>query len=120
VRDNIHSADLIHAFYEFFKKPRVAEVYNIGGGRISNCSMIEAIEICQQITGKHVNWKYVEQNRQGDHIWWISDFSQFQSHYPNWSPTYDVPKILREIYELNWERWSETCSVPEKRMFSAF
>ena len=105
VRDNIHSADLIQAFYEFFKAPRVAQVYNTGGGRYSNCSMIEAINICQEIVGRELKWTYSEQNRIGDHIWWISDNSKFAEHYPNWKLEYNVPQILHEIYEFNQERW---------------
>src|ERR1019366_4876670 len=81
VRDNIHSADLIRAFHEFFKKPRHGEVYNIGGGRSSNCSMLEAIESCEQISGKQLNSRYIDESRRGDHIWWISDISRFQEHY---------------------------------------
>jgi CDP-paratose 2-epimerase len=106
VRDNIHSADLIHAFDEFFKNPRSGEVYNLGGGRYSNCSMIEAIRLCEEITGKEFQTNYVEGSRKGDHIWWISDLSHFQSHYPGWKPDYDVPKILREIYEMTNARES--------------
>ena len=79
----------------------------MGGGRFSNCSMLEAIELCQSITGKPVNWSYKEENRKGDHIWWISDLRRFQSHYPSWQLTYDVPKILQEIYEMNSERWAQ-------------
>ncbi len=105
VRDNIHSSDLIAAFYEFYKNPGSGEVYNIGGGRESNCSMLEAIELCQEITGKELNYSYTEDNRSGDHIWYISDLSKFKKNYPNWSITYDVPRILREIYEKNLERW---------------
>lgn len=107
VRDNIHSADLIQAFYEFFKAPRVGEVYNTGGGRHSNCSMLEAIEICQKIAGRELKWNYSEQNRIGDHIWWISDNSKFSQHYPNWKLKYNVPHILQEIYEFNHERWKK-------------
>lgn len=105
VRDNIHSADLIRAFYEFYRAPRVAEVYNMGGGRISNCSMLEAIELCQEIAGRPLAWRYSEENRMGDHIWWISGLRKFQSHYPAWQVTYDVPAILQEIYAANRERW---------------
>ena len=110
VRDNIHSADLIRAFDEFFRKPRVAEVYNLGGGRYSNCSMLEAIRLCEEITDREFHWRYVEGNRKGDHIWWISDLSHFQSHYPTWKPAYDVPMILREIYEM--QRFREAVSQP--------
>ena len=107
VRDNIHSADLIQAFFEFFKAPRVAQVYNTGGGRYSNCSMLEAIDICQKIVGKELKGIYSEQNRIGDHIWWISDNSRFAEHYPNWKLQYNVPQILQEIYEFNEERWTK-------------
>ncbi|MEW6491892.1 MAG: NAD-dependent epimerase/dehydratase family protein [Cyanobacteriota bacterium] len=107
VRDNIHSADLIQAFYEFFKAPRVGEVYNTGGGRYSNCSMLEAIEICQKIVAIEMKWTYSEQNRIGDHIWWISDNSKFSQHYPNWKLQYNVPQILQEIYQYNHERWKK-------------
>ena len=107
VRDNIHSNDLIRAFDEFFKNPRSGEVYNMGGGRYSNCSMVEAIALCEQISGNQLDWNYVEQNRQGDHIWWISDISRFQKHYPSWKQKYDVPAILQEIYEMNIERWMQ-------------
>jgi CDP-paratose 2-epimerase len=111
VRDNIHSADLVRAFHEVFKNPRSGEVYNIGGGRDSNCSMLEAIELSEQITGNRFDCKYVDENRRGDHIWWVSDLARFKSHYPGWKINYDVPQILREIYELNVERWREACVI---------
>ena len=107
VRDNIHSNDLIRAFDEFFKNPQSGEVYNMGGGRFSNCSMVEAITLCEQISGNQLDWNYVEQNRQGDHIWWISDLSRFQKQYPAWKQKYDVPAILQEIYEMNVEHWMQ-------------
>lgn len=107
VRDNIHSADLIQAFYEFFKAPRIAEVYNTGGGRYSNCSMLEAIEICQRIVAREMKWTYSEQNRIGDHIWWISNNQKFSQHYPNWKLKYNVPQILQEIYQCNYDRWTK-------------
>jgi CDP-paratose 2-epimerase len=110
VRDNIHSADLIRAFYEFYRAPRTGEVYNMGGGRYSNCSMIEAIELCERITGRELNWKYSDDNRIGDHIWYISGLGKFMSHYPAWSIEYDVPKVLNEIYEANRDRWREVQS----------
>jgi len=108
VRDNIHSNDLIRAFDEFFRNPRCGEVYNMGGARHSNCSMVEAIDLCEKISGNKLDWKYVDQNRQGDHIWWISDVSRFQEHYPSWRHKYDVPGILHEIYEMNRERWRKS------------
>jgi len=119
VRDNIHSADLIRAFHEFFKAPHSGEVYNMGGGRYSNCSMLEAIALCEQITGLPLRWKYVEQNRRGDHIWWISDISHFQEHYPNWKLRYDVPHILQELYDFNIERWRGECAMQGRGAYSA-
>jgi CDP-paratose 2-epimerase len=98
VRDNIHSHDLVEAFWHFFKKPRVAEVYNLGGSRHSNCSMLEAIDWCEKISEKKLTWAYQEDNRIGDHIWWVSDVRKFQSHYPQWKYRYDLPAILREIH----------------------
>jgi len=107
VRDNIHSADLIRAFYEFYRAPHVGEVYNLGGGRASNCSMLEAITLCEEIAGRPLAWRYAAENRIGDHIWWISDLRKFQHHFPAWSLTYDVPAILNEIYHNNASRWQQ-------------
>ncbi len=107
VRCNIHSRDLIRAFDEFFQKPRSAEVYNIGGGRHSNCSMMEAVRLCEEITGRELDSEYVDQSRKGDHIWWVSDVSRFQQHYPDWRHNYDVPAILKEIFERNRKRWAK-------------
>ncbi|HEY9787935.1 MAG TPA: NAD-dependent epimerase/dehydratase family protein [Candidatus Obscuribacterales bacterium] len=105
VRDNIHSADLVKAFHEFYKAPRSGEAYNMGGGRDSNCSMLEAIELCEQIAGRKLNWTYVEQNRAGDHIWWISSNAKFMEHYPDWRVTIGIRDILEEIYAFNRDRW---------------
>lgn len=98
VRDNIHSQDLVEAFWQFYQKPRAGEVYNMGGGRHSNCSMREAIAKCEQITGKKMVFTYVEESRIGDHIWWISDVRKFSSHYPEWKLTYTIDMILEEIF----------------------
>jgi CDP-paratose 2-epimerase len=104
VRDNIHSFDLVHAFWHFMQEPRGGAVYNIGGSRHSNCSMLEAIACCERLTGRPMNWSYSEQNRTGDHIWWISDVRRFQSDYPNWRYRYDIDAILAEIFEgLVWK-----------------
>lgn len=105
VRDAIHSEDLIRAFDEFFRAPRVAEVYNIGGGRFSNASVIEAIRLSEEIAGEQLDWTYEEANRIGDHIWWIGDNGRFESHYPGWKVAYDVRRILEEIHEANRGRW---------------
>ena len=78
----------------------------MGGSRFSNCSMLEAIAICESVAGRPLNWSYSESNRIGDHIWWISNVDKFQSHYPNWSLTYDVRRIIQEIYEANRQRWN--------------
>jgi CDP-paratose 2-epimerase len=105
VRDNIHSADLVAAFDAFHRSPRSAAVYNIGGGRASNCSMLEAIEMCQSIAGRELNWELSDQNRIGDHMWWISDLDPFRHDYPGWDITYDVEAVLREIHDHNAELW---------------
>jgi CDP-paratose 2-epimerase len=105
VRDNIHSSDLVAAFHEFYQNPRVGEVYNIGGGRQSNCSMLEAIEMCEDIVDREMNYSLSDESRRGDHIWYVSDLSKFKNHYPDWDITYDVYSILEEIYEYNIERW---------------
>jgi CDP-paratose 2-epimerase len=108
VRDNIHSYDLIQAFDHFFRNPRCGEVYNIGGSRFSNCSMLEAIQLCEEIAGKKLQYTYQETNRTGDHIWYVSDVSKFQSHYPDWKLTKDIRSILTEIYQYNTDRWDAT------------
>lgn len=105
VRDNIHSADLIAAFDAFRKAPRAAAVYNIGGGRFSNCSMLEAIDACERISGRELQWEMGEEPRIGDHRWWISDLEPFKADYPDWDLRYNVDDILREMYEQNLERW---------------
>jgi CDP-paratose 2-epimerase len=98
VRDNIHSFDLVEAFAAFIRAPRVGEVYNIGGSRHCNCSMLEAIALCEQISSRKLSWEYVEDSRIGDHIWWISDVGKFRQHYPKWKFRYGLTKILEEIY----------------------
>jgi CDP-paratose 2-epimerase len=105
VRDNIHSADLVAAFEAFHQSPRAAAVYNIGGGRKSNCSMLEAIELCEAIAGRSLTWELSDVNRIGDHRWWISDLEPFRRDYPSWDITYDISAVLREIYEHNAELW---------------
>jgi CDP-paratose 2-epimerase len=106
VRDNIHSADLVGAFYQFFLKPREGEVYNMGGSRFSNCSMTEAITLCERIAGRPLSWTYTDTSRIGDHIWYISDTRKFQAHYPGWKQQYDLDALLNDIYAKNVERWA--------------
>jgi CDP-paratose 2-epimerase len=108
VRDNIHSADLVAAFDAFHRRPRPAAVYNIGGGRQSNCSMLEAIELCEHISGRELDWTLSDQNRTGDHRWWISDLGPFRRDYPEWRLTYDVEAILREIHAHHADSWIGT------------
>lgn len=99
VRDNIHSYDLVSMFWSFYNSPRSGEVYNAGGGRFSNCSMMEALSICEEITGKKVNYTYSDSNRIGDHIWYISDLTKFKSHYPEWKQEFNIKMIFDELYE---------------------
>lgn len=106
VRDNIHSFDLVNAFYHFYQKPRTAQVYNIGGGRYSNCSILEAIDLCEKITGKKLKYTYRDKNRIGDHIWYISDMGKFKAHYPEWEQKYGLEEILSQIYQENLPRWT--------------
>lgn len=106
VRDIIHCNDVIRAIDTVFQKPRVAEVYNLGGGRESNISVLEGIEMCEEITGKKMDVSYTDTNRIGDHIWYVSDLSKLKSHYPEWKLTYaNVREILEEIYEFNKQRF---------------
>ena len=99
VRDNIHSYDLIQMFDAFYANPRQGEVYNAGGGRFSNCSMMEAITICESITGNKMNYQYSNDNRIGDHIWYISDLTKFRAHYPQWQQKYNCEDILVQIHD---------------------
>ena len=107
VRDNLHAHDLVSAFWAFVQTPRAGEVYNIGGGRVSNCSMLEAIALAERYTGRDLDWSYEDDARIGDHIWWISDTSKFRSHYPEWSVTRGVDMIVAEIADALQTRASE-------------
>jgi len=99
VRDNIHSFDLITAFEAFLKNPRPAEIYNIGGGRANHCSILEAISLCEEITGHKLKHHYQPQPRNGDHIWYISSLKKFQSHHPQWQQKYTLKATLEEIFK---------------------
>ena len=98
VRENSHSFDFVNAFWNFFREPRCGEIYNLGGGRQSNCSTLEAIGLCERLTGRSMEWNYNPTARIRDHIWWVSDNRKFESHYPN-SLSYDLEGIMREIHD---------------------
>jgi nucleoside-diphosphate-sugar epimerase len=104
VRDNIHSQDLVRAFHYFYQNPRPGEVYNIGGSRHSNCSVLEAISLCEQIGGRKFRWTYIDEPRKGDHIWWISDVSKFRSHYPAWRYQFTLRDTIEQLFESNLAR----------------
>jgi CDP-paratose 2-epimerase len=97
VRDNLHSYDLVNAFWEFFKKPTKGEVYNMGGGRYSNCSIIEALDLVEKIANISIKRDFLKMPRVGDHIWYISNLSKFKKHYPNWRQKYNTKKIIGEL-----------------------
>jgi len=108
VRDNIHSFDLVTMFWHFYQNPHIGEVYNVGGGQNANCSVLEAIKLCEEITGNILNYEYDNRNRDADHIWYISDVSKFKRHYPQWNYTYDLKQILTEIYLSMTQRLPST------------
>lgn len=103
VRDNIHSQDVASFMHEFWKSPRVAEVYNLGGGKSNSCSILEAFRMAQDVTGKKMKWRYIDENRIGDHICYYSDLRKIQSHYPGWRVAKTLPVIFEEI-SANWRR----------------
>jgi CDP-paratose 2-epimerase len=106
VRDNLHCADLVRAFTAFAAQPRVAAVYNLGGGRAANCSMLEAIALCERIAGRELQWTLSDEARIGDHRWWISDLSDFKADHPEWDIEYGIEETLQEIHDANAERWA--------------
>lgn len=108
VRDNIHSYDLVNALWHFASDPKPARVYNIGGSRFANCSMIEAIDKCEQIAGKKLTYSYSDQNRIGDHIWWVSDISAFKRDYPSFELKFDIQSTLQDIHDAGKPRWTKS------------
>lgn len=106
VRDNIHAHDVVRAFDAYVQAPRAAAVYNLGGGRYSNVSMLEAIDMCERIAGNRLEYSISEDARIGDHQWYISDLSEFERDYPGWQVTFGVEDVLREIFEFNAARWA--------------
>lgn len=105
VRDNIHAYDVVRAFDVFHRNPRTAAVYNLGGGRESNVSMLEAIEKCQTISGRELNYELSPEARIGDHRWWVSDLDAFKRDYPEWKLHYGIDEVLQEIHDFNLEAW---------------
>ncbi len=101
VRDNLHSFDLVKCFWEFYRKPRRGEIYNIGGGRYSNCSILEAIQIVERIKNIQIKKKFYNLPRVGDHIWYISSLKKFKKHYPKWKQKYNTEKIIEELIDKN-------------------
>jgi CDP-paratose 2-epimerase len=106
VRDNIHAHDVVRAFHAFHKAPRAAAVYNLGGGRESNVSMLEAIELCERISGRRLAYTLSDEARIGDHRWWISDLDAFKRDHPAWRLEYGIEQVLHEIHDFNVERWT--------------
>ncbi len=106
VRDNIHASDVVAAFEAFHRAPRVAAVYNLGGGRSNSISMLEAIAACERIADKPLDYTLSDQARMGDHRWWVSDLDAFRADYPEWDITYDLERTLQEIHDANVEQWA--------------
>lgn len=107
VRDNIHSEDVARFMFEFYKKPQIAAVYNLGGGKDNSCSILEAFEIAETFTGKKQIYTYVEQNRIGDHICYYSDLRKMKAHYPGWDITKSLKQTIGEIVEA-WGKRKQT------------
>lgn len=105
VRDNIHSNDLVRAFWHFARDPKPGSVYNIGGGRFANCSVLEAIDIAERAAGKELSFDISDQAREGDHIWWISDVNRFKADYPEWQHEYDLETTIGEIVAATEEKF---------------
>jgi CDP-paratose 2-epimerase len=106
VRDNIHATDVVSAFHEFHRTPRRAAVYNLGGGRAANVSMLEAIGKCEEIAARRLDYTLSDAARIGDHQWYVSDFSAFERDYPGWRLTLGIDDVLRDIHDHNVERWT--------------
>jgi CDP-paratose 2-epimerase len=105
VRDNIHAHDVVRAFAAFHANPRAAAVYNLGGGRESNISMLEAIQACEDVAGSALDWTLSDLPRKGDHRWWVSDLGAFKADYPAWGLSFGIEEVLQDIYDRNVESW---------------
>ena len=111
VRDNIHSADVVRAFDAFHRSPKCAAVYNLGGGRASNVSMLEAIALCERIAGRKLDYELSDHARIGDHRWYVSDFSDFEREYPEFRLEYGIEAVLREIHDVNVDQWTAVAAA---------
>ena len=99
MRDNIHSEDVAHGLWQFYKTKNNSGVYNIGGGRKNSCSILEIIDILKNKHDIVTKYQILKKNRSGDHIWYISNLSKFKKHYPNWKQKYNTKKIIEELIE---------------------
>lgn len=115
VRDNIHASDVVRAFHAFHRAPRPAAVYNLGGGRESNVSVLEAIALAGQIANRPLEWTLSDQARVGDHRWWISDLEAFKADYPEWDTQFGIVRVLQEIHDANVDRWAANAGVLAQR-----
>ena len=102
VRDNIHSEDVARFIHAFVSKPRIAEVYNLGGGKDNSCSILEAFKLAEKYSGKPMKYTYVEENRIGDHICYYSDLRKMKAHYPGWDITKSLEQTIKEIVD-SWK-----------------
>lgn len=105
VRDNIHAGDVVSAFEAFHRSPRVAAVYNLGGGRANSISVLEAIAACERIAGRTLDWSLSDRARTGDHRWWISDVQSFENDFPDWAQEYGLEATLQEIHDATVDAW---------------
>ena len=115
VRDNIHSADVFQAFRLFHANPRCAAVYNLGGGRGANVSMLEAIDECERIAGRRLDYQLSDQARTGDHRWWVSDLDEFRRDYPEFQINWSITDVLQEIHDVNVEQWGSVAAEAASR-----
>src|SRR5262245_27335177 len=104
VRDNIHAFDVARFIHAFYENPRCGEVYNIGGGRQNSVSILEAFEHIAALSGKKMSYEYVEGNREGDHICYLSDLSKMRAHYPNWNISKSLDDIFAELFAASTSR----------------
>ena len=105
VRDNIHSFDLVNMFWHYYRSPIPGAVYNVGGGRHANCSVLEAVRHCEAISGNKIRFAYEKRNRNGDHMWWVSDVRKFRGDFPEWDYRYTLTEILTDLYRQLVKRY---------------